>query len=129
MDATAFRGTPAEVERRIFNTASQDGYSTTVNIAQDPGQAGKAQIAAMVRMLSGYRVDFSPETGDKITRFAPFSAQAEAGNVLVLRGPWNERWFQMLEGFPELPHDDDADATARAFSSVAQSTLNEWLRL
>jgi predicted phage terminase large subunit-like protein len=98
-------------------------------VAQDPGQAGKAQIAALVRMLSGYRVEFSPETGDKVTRFAPFSAQAEAGNILVLRGPWNERWFQMLEGFPELPHDDDCDATARAFSSVAQSTLNEWLRL
>jgi predicted phage terminase large subunit-like protein len=129
MDATAFRGTPAEVERRMFNTASQDGYSVTVNVAQDPGQAGKAQIAALVRMLSGYRVEFSPETGDKVTRFAPFSAQAEAGNILVLRGPWNERWFQMLEGFPELPHDDDCDATARAFSSVAQSTLNEWLRL
>jgi predicted phage terminase large subunit-like protein len=129
MDATSFRGTPAEVERRMLNLASQDGYVATVSIPQDPGQAGKSQIASLVRMLSGYRVDFGPETGDKVTRFAPFSAQAEAGNVLVVRGPWNERWFQMLEGFPELPHDDDCDATARAFQAVAQSTLNEWLRL
>jgi predicted phage terminase large subunit-like protein len=129
MDATAFRGSPAEVERRMFNLASQDGYITTVAVPQDPGQAGKAQIASLVRMLAGYRVDFSPETGDKVTRFSPFSAQAEAGNILVVRGPWNERWFQMLEGFPELPHDDDCDATSRAFNTVAQSTLNEWLRL
>lgn len=129
MDANAFRGTPAEVERRMLNTASQDGYICNVAIPQDPGQAGKAQIASLVRMLAGYRVDFSPETGDKVTRFSPFSAQAEAGNVLVVRGPWNERWFQMLEGFPELPHDDDCDATSRAFNTVAQSTLNEWLRL
>jgi predicted phage terminase large subunit-like protein len=80
-------------------------------------------------MLAGYPIEWSPETGDKITRFSPFSAQAEAGNVLVLRGPWNERWFQMLEGFPELPHDDDVDATSRAFHLVAAGDLSLWARL
>ena len=30
----------------------------------------------------------------------------------------------MLEGFPELPHDDEADATSRAFSLVAASSLH-----
>jgi predicted phage terminase large subunit-like protein len=129
MDATSFRGTPADVERRVMNMASHDGYQCKVGIPQDPGQAGKAQVSAMVRMLAGYSVEFSPETGDKITRFSPFSAQCEAGNVLVLRGDWNERWFQMLEGFPELPHDDDCDATARAFNLVADGRLAEWLRL
>jgi predicted phage terminase large subunit-like protein len=83
----------------------------------------------MVKMLAGYAVEFSPETGDKITRFSPFSAQAEAGNVLVLRGEWNDRWFQQLEGFPQLPHDDDCDATARAFNLVTKGNLSQWLRL
>jgi predicted phage terminase large subunit-like protein len=129
MDANAFRGSPADVERRMFNTATQDGYATRVGIPQDPGQAGKHQVASLVKMLAGYAVEFSPETGDKITRFSPFSAQCEAGNVMVLRGQWNERWFQMLEGFPELPHDDDCDATARAFQLVTQGNLAEWLRL
>jgi predicted phage terminase large subunit-like protein len=130
LDHTWLRGTPAEVERQLLNLASQDGYACTVAIPQDPGQAGKAQVAAMVRMLAGHKVDFSPETGDKVTRFAPFSAQAEAGNVLVLRGPWNERFFSMLEGVPDLPHSDDhSDATARAFSIVAQSGLQHWLRM
>ncbi len=60
----------------------------------------------------------SPETGDKVTRFGGFSAQAEAGNVLVLRGPWNTDWFNELEGFPEGLHDDDADSTSRAFNEL-----------
>lgn len=130
LDHSWLRGTPAEVERRVHNLATQDGYGCKVAIPQDPGQAGKAQVAAMVRMLAGYTVDFSPETGDKVTRFAPFSAQAEAGNVLVLRGAWNDHFFSMLEGLPELPHaDDHSDATARAFSVVAQSGLQHWLRM
>ena len=74
-------------------------------------------------------MESTPETGDKVTRFSPFSAQAEAGNVLVMRGDWNERWMQQLEGFPILPHDDEADATSRAFSLVAASSLHEWINL
>jgi predicted phage terminase large subunit-like protein len=129
LDHNWIRGTPAEVERRILNLSSQDGYLCTVGLPQDPGQAGKAQIAAFVRLLAGYPIEYSTESGDKVTRFSPFSAQAEAGNVVVLRGDWNERWFGQLEGFPELPHDDDADSTSRAFSLVAASNLSIWARL
>jgi predicted phage terminase large subunit-like protein len=54
-----------------------------------------------------------------VTRFGPFSAQAEAGNVDVLRGDWNDLWFTSLEGFPVAKHDDDPDSTSRAFAIVA----------
>ena len=129
LHAMALRGTPAEVERAVLNTSTQDGYGCKIGIPQDPGQAGKHQVASFTRMLAGFPIKSSPETGDKLTRFAPFSAQAQAGNVLVLRAPWNERWFQILEGFPELPHDDEADATARAFQLIAQTNLSVWANL
>ena len=121
LHADAFRGTPAEVERRILNYAKLDGYECNVDLPQDPGQAGKSQVQALTRMLAGYTALSSPESGDKITRFGPFSAQAEVGNVLVLRGRWNERWFSELENFPLGAHDDDADATSRAFNAIAQT--------
>lgn len=129
LDHRRMRGTPFEVERMIRNTSSHDGFGCTIGLPQDPGQAGKAQIASLVTMLAGYPIEYSPETGEKITRFSPFSAQAEVGNVLVLRGDWNEVWFQQLEGFPELPHDDDVDSTSRAFQLVAGGNLATWLRL
>jgi predicted phage terminase large subunit-like protein len=117
LDHRRLRATPAGVERFLANTAAEDGPDVEVALPQDPGQAGKSQAAALVRALEGYTVRASPESGDKVTRFGPFSAQAEAGNVAVLRGPWNETWFSSLEAFPEAAHDDDADATSRAFGA------------
>ncbi|HQS96699.1 MAG: terminase [Novosphingobium sp. 28-62-57] len=110
---------PAGVERLIKNTATQDGKACKISLPQDPGQAGKSQVANFKLNLSGYNVRSSTETGDKITRFSPFSAQAEGGNVDVLRGAWNERWFSALENFPTAKHDDDPDSTSRAFEGVA----------
>lgn len=111
---------PSGVRALIRNTASQDGRQTTISLPQDPGQAGKDQKQSLAKELTGYTVRFSPESGDKITRFSPFSAQAEAGNVLVVRGAWNEAWFAALEGFPEAARDDAADSTSRAFNELAK---------
>ena len=35
-------------------------------------------------------------------------------NVKILRGPWNEELFRILEGFPDLAHDDEVDACSGA---------------
>lgn len=107
---------PHKVEQAITNTAAADGMGVKIRIPQDPGQAGKAQAQALVGKLAGYRVTTTRPTGDKVTRFGPFSAQCEAGNVDVLRGPWNADLFDALEGFPEAKHDDDADACSEAFA-------------
>lgn len=109
---------PNGVRSLIKNTAAQDGQGAQISLPQDPGQAGKDQKQNLAKMLTGYDVRFSPESGDKVTRFSPFSAQAEAGNVVVLRGHWNEAWFSALEGFPEAAHDDAADSTSRAFNAL-----------
>jgi predicted phage terminase large subunit-like protein len=118
LDHRRIRTTPAGVERFLANTAAEDGPEVEIALPQDPGQAGKSQAAALVRALEGYTVRATPESGDKTTRFGPFSAQAEAGNVHVLRGAWNDAWFASLEGFPDAAHDDDADATSRAFGAL-----------
>ena len=119
LDHRRTRDTPAKVEAFLMNTASQDGRATEISLPQDPGQAGKSQVATLINMLAGYTARATPETGDKQTRFGPFSAQAEAGNVDVLRGAWNETWFTELEAFPEAAHDDAADSTSRAFNTVS----------
>lgn len=119
VDNRSIQEGPFGVERFILNNASQDGKEAQISLPQDPGQAGKSQVKSLTLMLSGYNVRSSTETGDKVTRFGPFSAQCEAGNVDVLRGEWNDKWFTNLEGFPVAKHDDDADSTSRAFAIVA----------
>ena len=131
LDHTRMRGSPSKVRSLVLNTASQDGRSCEISIPQDPGQAGVGQKDDYARALAGYRVTFTPESrgglatagtpstiSAKVARFGPFSAQAEAGNVKVLRGPWNEVWFAQLEAFPDASHDDDADSTSRAFAGL-----------
>lgn len=113
---------PNGVETLIKNTAEQDGRDTEISLPQDPGQAGKSQVTNLIKLLIGFVARATPESGDKVTRFSPFSAQAEAGNVLVLRAPWNDEWFTALESFPEATHDDDADSTSRAFNALIDAS-------
>ena len=116
------RGTPLEVERWVKNTAAADGRTCRVHMPEDPGQAGVAQKLNYSRILEGYPFTFKRVSGDKIERFSAFSAQAEVGKVLVLRGQWNESWFTALESFPPNKggHDDDADSTAEAYNGLVE---------
>ena len=116
------RASPLKVEEAIRNTASLDGVSVEIGIPQDPAQAGKSQAAYLIRQLSGYNARARIERGDKPVRFSPFSAQCEAGNVKILRAPWNTALFDNLEAFPEAEHDDTADACSGAFSMLQTGT-------
>lgn len=130
-NAARMRGDPGAVEAAIANTASGDGKAVRIRLPQDPGQAGKAQAQYLIRQLSGYLVEANPVSGDKITRFGPVSAQARAGNVRIVKGPWNEDFLTALEGFPEAAHDDDCDALSEAFAGFLTRTdgLIEYYRL
>ncbi len=114
-DVVRLRGSPLKVERALLNTATSDGSEVEIGIPQDPGQAGKAQAQRFVRLLAGYRVRLLRERGDKVTRAAPLSAQAEAGNVRLVKGRWNGAFLAELESFPD-GHDDQVDAAAGAFA-------------
>jgi predicted phage terminase large subunit-like protein len=113
-----FRGSPDKVERALKNTASDDGISTTIDIPQDPGQAGKSQKAYLSKQLVGYNVRFSPESGDKEMRAAGLAAQAEAGNVKVIRGSWNGDFFDEACTFPSGKFKDQIDGASRAFHAL-----------
>lgn len=114
---------PGDVETTLKNTASDDGAHVAIGIDQDPGQAGKHQAKTLAKLLDGYNVRFFAPTGDKLVRFAPFSAQASVGNVKILRGAWNAAYFDELESVPEGSHDDRMDATAGAHMLLNQAAV------
>lgn len=118
-DVVRLRGSPKVVEETIRRTAESDGVKTEVHLSQDPGSAGKFEASYYVNALAGFVVRATPETGDKVSRAQPFSAQCEAGNVSMVRGPWNEPYWQILEAFPSKGvHDDDVDASSGAFAAL-----------
>lgn len=113
-----FRGSPEKVDRALLNTASQDGMGVTIRLPQDPGQAGKSQKKYLASLLVGYDVRFKPETGSKELRAQALSAQAEAGNVKVVRGDWNGIFFDEICSFPVGAFKDQVDAAANGFNEL-----------
>ena len=119
LDVARDRVGPYDVERMMKNAASADGDKVKIRWGLDPGQAGVSQSNALVRLtLPGYDAQGIRESGDKVTRFGAFSAQARGGNVRIVRGAWNDAFCRSLEGFPDLAHDDDADACSGAFDAL-----------
>jgi len=116
---TRGRWGPADVERTLKNVASQDGPSVTIRMPQDPGAAGKADAETKVKLLQGYGTVVKPISGDKATRARPASAQAEAGNVKLVRGEWNEAFLDEVCSFPNSMFDDQVDAFADALNELA----------
>lgn len=117
-DVVRVREMPHERDATLKNTADRDGRGTRISLPQDPGQAGKTQALALVRMLEGHAVTTSPETGDKVTRAEPFAAQVNVGNVLMLRATWNSAFVEELRLFPNGAFDDQVDAGSRAFEAL-----------
>jgi predicted phage terminase large subunit-like protein len=119
-----FREQPGQVEKLIVATAKADGPQTRVVMEQDPGQAGKSQIAHYKQLLAGI-APFSawPPSGSKIVRAEAPSGAAQQGRISIVRGGWNEDWFDEAEQFPGVGvHDDQVDAVSGAFAVLEQGS-------
>lgn len=116
LDARAGRWGANEVATNIRSCAEEDGHNVTQSIPQDPGQAGKAQKSYLGSALVGFDFHFSPESGSKEDRARPLSAQAEAGNLYVVRGAWNADFIKECCSFPTGKLKDQVDAASRAFA-------------
>ena len=114
-DVVRIRGDADEVHRLLLATAERDGHSVPQSIPQDPGQAGKAQVLAMSKLLHGFDVRFSLESGDKETRATPLAAQWNASNIKLVRAEWNDTFLAEIGLFPGSQFRDQVDAASRSY--------------
>lgn len=124
-DVVRIQGSPNKVERLLRKTAARDGIHVRISGPQDPGQAGKSQAQYLTRQLAGYNVKFTPETGDKETRAMPVASQAESGNIKVVRGLWNDDFFDEITVFPFSTFKDQTDALSRAFAMLIPRSVDQ----
>lgn len=110
---------PGKVEVLVENTASHDSVECTIGLFQDPGSAGVADVDTYINLLAGYNIEITKPTKDKETLAKPVSAQAEHGNIMVLRAPWNDAFFGEAENFPEGAHDDMIDGLSGGFNLLS----------
>jgi predicted phage terminase large subunit-like protein len=126
-DIEYLRGTPGEVERAIVSCAQRDGDDCPQVLERDPGSAGLAEKRALSNALDGFDFFWAKPTGDKVTRAKPLSAQAEAGNVKLVKGDWNEPFLKEAKAFPGGKHDDMIDGASGAYNWLRPRALStQW---
>lgn len=127
MDCVAERVSPDGQEKLIKTTADMDRQlwrnRVSGSLPQDPGQAGKCQGQALVKMLAGHVYKATIESGSKVTRAMPLIAQIEAGNVYMVRAGWNAALLDELCSFPHGAVKDRVDAASRAFNELATTKV------
>lgn len=127
-----------ERNRIILETARADGaqYGNTVQIwgEQEGGSAGKEISEQFIKMLAGFPVYRKTVSGRgnrkvggqvlpgdaKVLRAQGLAAQAEAGNVRILRAKFSEDVLSELTSFPESEHADIIDACSHALNQLSQ---------
>lgn len=96
----------------------QWGSRVATWLEQEGGSGGKESAENTIANLAGYNVHAETVTGSKEVRAQPFAAQAEAGNVKLLRGAWNAAYLAELSAFPNSTYKDQVDGSSGAFSKV-----------
>lgn len=109
---------PSGVDGLIRAIAALDGAACAQREEREGGSSGLAVIEARAKALKGYDYAGVSITGNKVTRARPFRAQCEAGNVRLVRGPWNAKYLDELCAFPTGRKDDQVDASSCAFNAV-----------
>lgn len=113
-----FQGNPSKVETLVLQQAMIDRNEINIFMEQEPGASGKVMIDHYEKLLRGYYFKGIRSTGPKTARAARFSAAAANHKVKIVRGDWNAKWLDELEGFPQGKHDDQVDSVAGAYNQV-----------
>lgn len=113
-DRRAIMKQTAELDAQLF----PDGV--LICIEQEPGSSGVDSVQDEIRLLARYAVFADRPSGNKDTRLLPFVAQAEAGNVRLLRGEWNRAYIDELVAIPNGRYRDQGDATSGAYNRALE---------
>ena len=117
VDVRRERLSPRGVELLVRATAERGRAGRPGAARAGAGQLGLAVLDHYRRgVLAGYAAYASRVTGSKVQRAGPFAAAVEAGNVLLVRGAWNDAFVDECRTFPAGAHDDQVDAAADGFA-------------
>lgn len=104
---------PADLDNLVLETTRADAAECQrrqrrylVRWEIEPGSAGIRESHRLIKMLAGLDAKGVDPRGDKLLRAKPLACQAEASNVDLLKGAWNEAWLTHMHHQPDLPHDD-----------------------
>jgi predicted phage terminase large subunit-like protein len=110
-------------ETKIIETTMSDAtlwecYSVWQE--QEPGSGGKESAEITTRALAGYAVHTERVTGSKQSRWEPWEAQLEAGNIRLIKAEWNRAFIDEHCSAPRGKYKDQIDAASGAFAKLVK---------
>lgn len=114
----------ADIKDVIVRTAKADGQYVKIYIEQEAAAGGKNQVAEIVEVIhkelgTMWQVEGHRPEGDKIQRADIWFAEASRGQFYIVKGHWNQGFFDQLDSFPEARHDDRIDSPSGARICIA----------
>lgn len=125
VDAKYGRWSALERENIIKLTAELDGPNVITWVEQEPGSGGKESAEGTVRNLVGHTIRVDRVHDEKRVRWGPWSAQAEGGNVILVRAEWNAEYIREHHNAdPEKEVTVDmVDASSGALTKALKTSL------
>ena len=103
IDVDAFWKSAGDRDKRILEDAERDGKSCEVVVEKEPGSGGKKQAEDLVRQLAGFIASVAETSGEggKELRARPLMSAAQNGDVIMVKGHWNQPFRDQVEHFPK----------------------------
>ena len=106
-----------ERDRIIIQTAKIDGPGVRIGVEAAGGY--KDTYTRIQKILEGTsRVEPVYPATDKLVRASPLEPIFEAGNVLLVRGEWNQEYLDEIGEFPSGNHNDQTDSTSGGYTML-----------
>jgi predicted phage terminase large subunit-like protein len=122
LDVVSRRSAPDKIIDLVQTTAMADGPRCPQLFEEEKGAAGKMMVSIFKRRLNEAggvgRVIPVPVTGSKPVRAFHFAAAVNDDRVMLLEAPWNARFLEELDDFPDEGHDDQVDAAAYGYNHL-----------
>jgi predicted phage terminase large subunit-like protein len=116
-----------DLKKKIITTAQMDGTDTIISLEQAGQQLGYIDdLKKNTPELLPYTIKSRVPEGDKLNRALPWITRAEAGNVFLVRGPWNAKFTEECRDFSadmSHLHDDQIDAVSQAYGLLCKHSV------
>ena len=119
--ADGFRSRIEYPEQRRFVLERMQDETGTVHGIESAlhGQALVQDILREAKLARTVIRSIKTDT-DKVTRALAWAARAEAGKLILVRGPWIEEFLEEACSFPNGSHDDQVDTMSLAFRMMTE---------
>jgi len=124
-----------QIKEMIVHTAIMDGPYVLVRIEQEPAAGGKNQVAELVDTfketpeLRSHNIKgvLPKDVGDRVMAANAWFAWAAAGRMFVVKGLWNNKFYEQLDGFGMASHDDRITSVSGAFHEL--NPFRSWKKI